>query len=245
MRGERAAVVLTSRASLRSTRATLATCHNGNVGRRTPTMPMLLRSSETMGCGATIKLDSGEVVWVSIARAGVLVRHWDMSGGVFKTFLNSFLGATLYNEKNVYKGAQTAIALRLEFPEQAAELPRFKNPVLCSFANAIWHCKSAAEVSIVLNEGAAKLPPEEMADAAALISAFEAAKNYEPPKRPPEMTPGTYNVLWSDGVKQEIRFVPAEIQQWVAVSDKSEADKGKDHQILRVVDLQGHIVWEL
>ncbi len=206
-------------------------------------MPKLLRSSETAGCGATIKLDNGEVVWVSIARIGVLVRHRDMSGGFFKTFLNSFLGATLYNEKNVYKGAQAAIALRLEFPELAPELPRFKNPVLSSFANAIWHCKSAAEVSIVLNEAAAKLPAEEMADAAALLSAFEAAKNYEPPKRPPEMTPGTYHVIWSDGVKQEMRFVPAEIQQWVADTNKSEAGKGKNHRIVRVVDLQGRVVW--
>ena len=162
---------------------------------------------------------------------------------VFQAFLNTFLGATLYNEKNVYKGAQAAIALRLEFPELAPELPRFKNPVLSSFANAIWHCKSAAEVSIVLNEAAAKLPAEEMADAAALLSAFEAAKNYEPPKRPPEMTPGTYHVIWSDGVKQEMRFVPAEIQQWVADTNKSEAGKGKNHRIVRVVDLQGRVVW--
>jgi hypothetical protein len=207
------------------------------------TMPTLLRSSETMGCGATIKLDNGEVVWVSIARVGVLVRHWGMSGGFFKTFLNSIVGATLYNEKNVYKGAQTAMALRLEFPDRAPELPRFKNPALSSFANAIWHCKSAAQVSIVFNEAAAKLPAEEMADTAALLSAFEAAKNYEPPKRPPKMTPGTYHVIWSDGIKQEIRFVPAEIQQWVADSNKFEADKGKDHRVVRVVDLQGRIVW--
>ena len=150
-------------------------------------MPTLLRSSETMGCGATIKLGNGEVVWVSIARVGVLVRHSDMSGGFFKTFLNSFLGAT-------HKCAQAAIALRLEFPEQAPELPRFKNPVLSSFANVIWHCKSAAAVSIVLNEAAAKLPAEEMADAAALLSAFEVTKNYEPPKRQSKMTSGTYKV---------------------------------------------------
>jgi len=37
-------------------------------------MPKLLRSSETVGCGATIELDNGEVVYVSIAQTGVLVR---------------------------------------------------------------------------------------------------------------------------------------------------------------------------
>jgi hypothetical protein len=141
-------------------------------------MPTLLRSSETMGCGATIKLDNGEVVWVSIARVGVLVRHWDMSGGFFKTFLNSVLGATLYNEKHVYKCAQAAIALRLEFPEQAPELPRFNNPVLSSFANAIWHCKSAAEVSV---DGGAAYDGKSAAsadDAAQMLSAAANAKRF-------------------------------------------------------------------
>jgi hypothetical protein len=35
-------------------------------------MPTLLRSSETAGCGATIKLDNGDVVNVSIAQISVL-----------------------------------------------------------------------------------------------------------------------------------------------------------------------------
>lgn len=135
-------------------------------------MPKLLRSSETMGCGATIKLDSGEVVYVSIARVGVLVRHWDMSGGFFKTFINNFTGAKLYNEINVYKGSQTGMALRLMFPDQAPEL-NFKSPVLSAFSNAIWRCGSAAEVCITLNEAAAKLPQlEQDADAATMLNAF-------------------------------------------------------------------------
>jgi hypothetical protein len=71
-------------------------------------MPKLLRSSETAGCGATIKLDSGEVAYVSIAKIGVLVRHWDMSGGLIKSLLSNFFGPKLYNESNVYKNAQTA-----------------------------------------------------------------------------------------------------------------------------------------
>jgi hypothetical protein len=68
-------------------------------------MPKLLRSSETMGCGATIQLDSGEVVFVSIAQVGVLVRRLDRSGGFFKMLMSNFLGAKLHNEGDVYKEA--------------------------------------------------------------------------------------------------------------------------------------------
>jgi hypothetical protein len=140
-------------------------------------MPKLLRSSETTGCGATIKLDSGEVVYVSIARIGVLVRHSDMRGGLIKTFLNNFFGPKLYNESNVYKNAQTALALRMMYPEQAAEL-QFTNPALAAFSNAIWRCATAAKVCIVLNEAAVKAPQlKQDADAATLLSAFEAAQS--------------------------------------------------------------------
>jgi hypothetical protein len=120
-------------------------------------MPTLLRSSETNGCGATIKLDSSEVVYVSIAQAGVLVRRLDTSGGFFKTLMSNFFGAKLYNESSVFKNAQTAQALSMVFPDQALEL-NFKNPVLAAFANSIWNCGSAAEVCTVLNEAAAKMP---------------------------------------------------------------------------------------
>jgi hypothetical protein len=114
-------------------------------------MPTLLRSSESTGCGATIKLDSGEVVYVSIAQVGVLVRRLDTNGGFFKSLISNFFGAELYNESSVYKNAQTAQALSMVFPNPAPEL-NFKNPVLAAFANAIWNCGSAAEVCTVLNE---------------------------------------------------------------------------------------------
>jgi hypothetical protein len=74
-------------------------------------MPKLLRSSETAGCGATIELDNGEVVYVSIAQTGVLVRRWDMNGGLIKSLLSNFFGPKLYNESSVYKNAQRARAL--------------------------------------------------------------------------------------------------------------------------------------
>ncbi len=120
-------------------------------------MPKLLRSSETAGCGATIELENGEVVYVSIAQTRVLVRRWDMNGGLIKSLLSNFFGAKLYNESSVYKNAQTARALSLMYPEQASPLC-FKNPVLAAFSNAIWHCASTAEVCAVLNEALAKAP---------------------------------------------------------------------------------------
>ena len=143
-------------------------------------MPKLLKSSETAGCGATIELDNREVVYVSIAQVGVLVRQWDMSGGQIKTLLSNLFGPKLYNESSVYKNAQTARALGLMYPEQAPSLC-FKNPVLAAFSNAIWHCASAAEVCVTLNEAAAKTPQlEQDADTAVLRRAFDAAKNWPP-----------------------------------------------------------------
>jgi TPR repeat protein len=126
-------------------------------------MPKLLRSSETAGCGATIELDSREVVYVSIAQVGVLVRLWDMKGGLIKTLLSNFIGPKLYNESNVYKNAQTAQALSMMYPESAPEL-QFTNPVLAAFANAIWHCSSAAEVTITLNEAITRAGKQDMSD---------------------------------------------------------------------------------
>ena len=58
-------------------------------------------SGRRPGRGATIRLDSGEPCLLSIAKSGVLV----------KRSRYGLLGATLYNETNVYKAAQTAMAL--------------------------------------------------------------------------------------------------------------------------------------
>lgn len=113
-------------------------------------MPKLIFSSETSGCGATIRVNSGEEIAISIAQAGVRVRST-------KGFLGSFFGATLYEEKNVYKAA---MALYAEFPT-VSELPKFKNPVLAAFATAVWYCPSAARVSLLLNRTAEQDKPVE------------------------------------------------------------------------------------
>ena len=71
--------------------------------------------------------------------------------GRFGRFWISFFGATLYREKNVYKAAKTAAALDSLFPRRAVPVD-FRNPVLAAFTNAVWHCSSAAEVAVKLNE---------------------------------------------------------------------------------------------
>jgi hypothetical protein len=58
----------------------------------------------------------------------------------------------LYNEKNVYRAAKTAAALDSKHAEVASL--KFQNPFLTAFAGAVWHCSSAAEVAITLDEAA-------------------------------------------------------------------------------------------
>jgi hypothetical protein len=58
------------------------------------------------------------------------------------------------------------------FPQQIPSL-RFKNPVLTAFSNAIWHCSSAAEGCVVLNEALAKAPEYGSAEEqATLLAAY-------------------------------------------------------------------------
>ena len=69
-------------------------------------MPKLSYSSETVGCGATIELDSTEICIVSIARSGVLVQSHKKG-----IFLGGLRGAKLYSETDIYKATKTALAL--------------------------------------------------------------------------------------------------------------------------------------
>lgn len=98
-------------------------------------------SNKRPGVGATIRLDSGEPCIVSIAQSSVRVK---------KTRLG-FFGTLLYQEKDVYKTASTARALSFIYPKNLLP-PGFTNPILRVFANAIMHCSTCAEVSVVLNE---------------------------------------------------------------------------------------------
>jgi hypothetical protein len=203
-------------------------------------MPKLLRSSETAGCGATIELDSHEIVYVSIAQTGVLVRKLETGKGLVKALWSNFFGPRLYNESGVYKNAQTAHALSVLYPDQTPDL-RFTNPVLASFSNAIWHCGTAAQVCIVLNEAASKVQPlEDAADVSAIQRAFEGAKEWSP-ARPSGMMVATYRVVYSDDVTQETRLTSDEIDSWAERSNRADADK--PYRIVRILDSHGKVAW--
>jgi hypothetical protein len=118
-------------------------------------MPTLLyfADSPAGGCGATIRLDSGEPCLLSVAQSSVFVRKSRF--GIF--------GPVLYRERVIYNSAKTAQALASLFPDNL--LPAgFKNPVLRAFANAIMHCASCAEVTVTLNEAIARAERQDTQD---------------------------------------------------------------------------------
>lgn len=204
-------------------------------------MPTLLRYSETAGCGATIKLYDGDVVYVSIAKTGILVRKWDAAAGFFKSMMGNFFGPKIYSESNVYKNAETARALKILFPKAEPGLPPFKNPTLTAFATAIWNCRSAVEVCALLNEAAARageLGEDAVFEAEQQI-AFEQAKRSVPVNSKVK----TYSVIFTDGKNQETHFLPEEIGKWVARCNADAAKDNKPYRVLRVVDDNETVVW--
>ena len=123
-------------------------------------MPTLLQWSESTGCGATVKLDNGDVVHVSIGFARVTVRQWNLCSLV-NAVASRFFGPKLYSERSRAWNARTAASLSVMYPDQEPGLPQFKNTLLGVFVNAICHCRSAAEVRAVLNEASSRdAPPQ-------------------------------------------------------------------------------------
>lgn len=131
-----------------------------------------------------------EVVVCSIAQVGVLVFRYDNSG-LIRSIISNLWGARHYKQSDAYKNAQTAQALSLLYPNVAEPLRQFKNPVLAVFANAIWHCGSAAEVCTVLNEAAAKLPELERT----VSGAHRQRVVEEPPKKTVDEVVSAYGAL--------------------------------------------------
>ena len=81
------------------------------------TMPKLVYSSEKLGCGATIELDSGDTCMISVAQSEVLVRSYKK--GLLGGASGSFFGPILYKEHNVFRAAKTAAALHSRVPQLA------------------------------------------------------------------------------------------------------------------------------
>jgi hypothetical protein len=111
-------------------------------------MPELLFSSETTGCGATIRLDSGEACMVSFAGGGVLVREHQEG-----QFLGSSFGRKLFEENNPDVVAKIATLLEAIYPSYGLPVS-FKHFYLPHYANAIWHVFSLADVAVALDAAA-------------------------------------------------------------------------------------------
>lgn len=131
---------------------------------------LFFSDSSRTGYGATIRRDGGEPCLLSIAPAQSWVRVKKSRYGIF--------GPLLYSERRADRTALTARALRLQFPDNL--LPAgFKTPILCAFANAILHCASCAEVSVILNEAISRAEQQAVqdkkviSDFAALMAADE------------------------------------------------------------------------
>src|ERR1051326_3521407 len=119
-------------------------------------LPKILYSSETVGCGAALELDSKEICLISVTRrAGVRVRGSDGRSGRLWV---RFFGTILYEERNAYKVAQAVAALNSLFFDQVLPV-RFRNPALAAFTNAVWHCSSTAEVIWKLDEATTAVAP--------------------------------------------------------------------------------------
>jgi hypothetical protein len=200
-------------------------------------MPKLLHSSETVGCGATIQLDSGEVVFVSVAQTGVLVRLIKSTNSVLRVLVGNFFGPILYKEKNVYKNARTAQQLSIVYPD-TIDLLSFNNPVLSVFANAIWHCSSVSEICVVLNEAVKSAPKsDEAAEDAALRAAYNSADDWK--RSAASIGLEKFIVTFSDGVQQEITHGRNNVDSWAR-----ECNSGNfPYRVVRIIDAGGKIVW--
>ena len=93
------------------------------------------------GCFANIRMDNGDPCFISVAQTGVLVKKSKLG----------WLGAKLYDEKLVYNAAKTAQALAEIYPEKLTP-EDITNPVLDAFTNAVLHCSTLAEATIVINK---------------------------------------------------------------------------------------------
>lgn len=62
-----------------------------------------------------------------------------------------WFGAKLFDESNVHKLAKTAQYLHAKYPDDLTPSDMW-NPVLKAFVNAVLHCSTIVEVTMVLNE---------------------------------------------------------------------------------------------
>ncbi len=91
-------------------------------------------------CWSRVNLENGDPIWISVAQAGVIVKKSRIG----------LLGATLYNETNVYNAAKTAKILDEQIDQYTTPM-EMTNLVLRAFTQVALECKSAAELPVRLN----------------------------------------------------------------------------------------------
>jgi hypothetical protein len=169
---------------------------------------------------------------VSLAQSGALVR-------LNRGLLGSLFGPVLYREKSLHKAASTGIMLGLEYPNRTPLLPQFRSPVLASYANAVWHCSTAAAVAVAINQAAQRAEREDVTDAASMLAAFENAKNWKPSGQQPL----TCTAIFSDGKTQETRLMAYEVTTWPVASNSLFERERRPYRIIRIVNESGSTLW--
>jgi len=201
-------------------------------------MPELFHVNEKHGCGATIKLDTGEHCLVSIAQWGVIVRSY-RSDSFLKGDFGSFFGPILFEERGLYEVVKIAMLLDIEYADASSPL-ELKNPILYAFAKAIWMCASDEHVSVVLNEAKSNAQKIENIDVATLHWANQRSKTRKAAQK--IQTP-SYGVIFSDNPIQGRDLTQSEIQSWADVSNNLFEENGIPCRILQIVGKNGTILW--
>jgi hypothetical protein len=179
-------------------------------------------------------LDSAEIIVISVARTGLLIKLQKSMGVITELF-----SAVLYRDRVITTVVGLSVILTLEYPTRAPLLPTFKNPVLAACANAVWHCATAAEVVAVLMQASRRAATEDITQLAGMLAASEAAKNWKP--RSPRYKSCT--VIYSDGHTAEKPLVPEEIATWPVESNNLFEKEARSYRIIRIVDDSDVTVW--
>lgn len=201
-------------------------------------MPKLLHSSEKVGCGAEVRLDSGELCLVSVAQSGVIVRSY-RGDSLSRMVFGRLFGSILFKESNVYEAAKVAMILAAQCTDSTGLL-EFRNPVLGAFVNAIWNCSSATQVCVVLNEAKSNAPKTDASDVGLLLWAHQQSMNCKPVKK---LQIASYDVIYSDGKTQAWDLTQDEIPSWAEGSNNMFEKDGLPYRICRIVSKDGAVVW--
>ena len=201
-------------------------------------MPELFHIDEKHGCGATIKLDTGEHCLVSVAQWGIIVRSY-RSDSFLKGDYGSFFGPILFEERGLYEVIKIAMILDIEYADASSPL-ELKNPILYAFAKAISMCVSDEHVSVVLNEAKSNAQKMENIDLATL---HWANRRYKTRKAPQKLQTSSYGVIFSDDPIEDRDLTQSEIQSWADMSNNMFEENGIPCRILQIVGKNGTILW--